>query len=236
MTANTTDLPAPDGSQTATKLVMPNVSSCGAGGAWGEIATVPGGLTTGQSYTVSTWLRGASGGETVFLALNDCAGTWVTVTTSWQRYSATVSAIGSGISSCNTGVRGFQFEGNNNSNQTFYIWGPQLENASSAGPYVASETTPATGNGGIATLNYASLPAGGQSISAVYAGDTNTVGSSSAAVAQTVNKAVLVVAANVASSTYGTAPGPFSVSYTGFANGDTTGVLSGSPSISTTPP
>ena len=234
VTANTTDLVAPDGTQTATKFVMPNVTSCGVGGAWGEIATVPAGLTTGQSYTVSAWLRGASGGESVDLALNDCTSTSVTLTTSWQRYSVTYSAIGSGVASCATGARGFQFLGDYIVNETFYIWGTQLENASSAGPYVATKSSSATGKGGIAGFSLSSLIAGPSSITAAYAGDTNTASSTSATLTQTVNTTVLTVAANAASSTYGTVPGPFAASYSGFANGDTSSVLSGAPSLTTT--
>ena len=235
ITGNTTDLTAPDGSQTATKLVMPSVSSCGGGGTWGAIATVPGGLTTGQSYTASAWLRGTTNGEQVWLGLNDCSMSLLTLTTTWQRFSVTLSSISAGVTGCSTGVRGYQFFGAvPNSNETFYIWGAQLENTNSIGPYVATKSSSATANGGVASLSLSTLGAGVASITAVYAGDTNTVGSTSAALAQTVNKAILTVTANAASSTYGTTPGPFSASYSGFMNGDTTAVLSGSPSVTTT--
>lgn len=50
----------------------------------------------------------------------------------------------------------------------------------------------------------------------------------------TVNKATLTVRANNASRIYGSANPAFTASYTGFVNGDTTGVLSGSPSLTTT--
>src|SRR5208283_1965314 len=50
----------------------------------------------------------------------------------------------------------------------------------------------------------------------------------------TVGKATLTVTANNAASTYGQTPGPFTASYSGFVNGDTVAVLSGSPSLTTT--
>src|SRR5208283_1274642 len=49
----------------------------------------------------------------------------------------------------------------------------------------------------------------------------------------TVGKATLTVTANNAASTYGQTPGPFTASYSGFVNGDTVAVLSGSPSLTT---
>jgi hypothetical protein len=50
----------------------------------------------------------------------------------------------------------------------------------------------------------------------------------------TVNKAVLTVTANAASMTYGGSLPMLTASYSGFANGDGQGVLSGSPSLTTT--
>jgi sugar lactone lactonase YvrE len=50
----------------------------------------------------------------------------------------------------------------------------------------------------------------------------------------TVNKAVLTVTANAASMTYGGSPPLLTASYSGFVNGDGQGVLSGSPSLTTT--
>ena len=50
----------------------------------------------------------------------------------------------------------------------------------------------------------------------------------------TVNKATLTVTANNSASTYGQAPGAFAASYSGFKNGDTSAMLSGAPSLTTT--
>jgi len=51
---------------------------------------------------------------------------------------------------------------------------------------------------------------------------------------QTVNKAMVTVTANPASKTYGSINPGFSASYAGFQNGETSSVLSGSPSLTTT--
>jgi len=134
---DTTAVSAPDGSDTAAQYTMPGSFSCGTPNAWGGIATLAGGLTTGATYTVSAWLRGALGGESVSLGLNDCIGQGFTLTNSWQRYTATFSSIASSVANCSDGVRGFQFIGST-ANSTFYIWGPQTEQASSASPYVAT--------------------------------------------------------------------------------------------------
>jgi RHS repeat-associated protein len=143
MTLNTTDVTAPDGSKTATSYVTPNTSTCGSAGSWGAFANVAGGLSVGQTYTASIWLKGASGGEGVVLGLNDCANTNVTLTTSWRRYTYTASTIPSSVASCElgTGIRGFQFL---STNSTIYAWGAQLETASIAGPYVATLDSPIT--------------------------------------------------------------------------------------------
>ncbi len=62
------------------------------------------------------------------------------------------------------------------------------------------------------------------------AGNTTDYASVTGQVNITMNKAALTVTAN-ASSTYGVAPGALSPSYIGFQNGDTSSVLSGSPTL-----
>jgi hypothetical protein len=64
--------------------------------------------------------------------------------------------------------------------------------------------------------------------------DTTDYTAASATVNLTVNRAVLTVTANSASKVYGTANPAFSPSYSGFVNGDTSAVLTGSPSLTTT--
>jgi peptidoglycan hydrolase-like protein with peptidoglycan-binding domain len=128
ITANTTDVAAPDGTNHAAKLVSNSALGCG-GVADGIYQSVAGGLTLGQPYTVSIWLRGASGGETGDIGVNDVnAGRSVTLTTSWQRYTSSVSSLTSDPS------RGFQLRLMSPS-ETVYAWGAQLEAHPAAGPY-----------------------------------------------------------------------------------------------------
>ena len=181
-TLNTTDVTAPDGSNTATKFVMPSSFSCGSGVSYGELTFIPGGLTSGQSYTVSVWLRGAIGGEQVRIGVDDCNNTIVRLTNTWARYSYSVSAY----SACNP-TRGFEFLGTT-AGSTYYIWGPQTETDGSEGPYVPTPGNSAqTGYGGVATYAMATLGAGTQSISAAYSGDTNDIASGPASLSLTVN-------------------------------------------------
>ena len=182
VTPNTSAVTAPDGSSTATQFVMPSTYVCMSGPSWGAIDFVSGGLITGETYTVSVWLRGAVGGEVVNFGLNDNAGTQVTLTTSWQRFSVTIPAISTAIQG---GGRGFELIGYT-PNSTFYAWGAQTEAASSVGPYVTTYATSGTGYGGAATFDIANLAAGTHSLSAVYGGNTNYASSTSSTLAEKV--------------------------------------------------
>jgi hypothetical protein len=99
---------------------------------------------------------------------------------------------------------------------------------------------------GTATLSsgIASLPAeqvtaangfsvGVETITANYSGDTNNL-PSSASTTLTVSKAPLTVTANNAARLYGSANPTFAYTITGFVNGDSAGVVSGSASLTTT--
>jgi hypothetical protein len=183
MTQNTPDIMAPDGTATAAKFAVANGICVGPGSNGVLIGGLPSGMTAGQSYTNSVWLRGAVGGETVNFGLNDCAMINVTLTTSWQRYTASWPTISTGTATCEGG-RGFQILG---ANETYYMWGAQTEQSATAGPYVATGSTAATGNGGIATLTTTTLPVGGDSIVATYSGDANTLTSVSNPLLETVN-------------------------------------------------
>jgi hypothetical protein len=86
---------------------------------------------------------------------------------------------------------------------------------------------------GQASFTIATLSAGSHTITASFSGATG-LHSSSGSVAQTVKKATLTVAADTVTRQYGTANLASTVHYTGFVNGDTVAVLSGSPGLSTT--
>jgi len=189
VTLNTTAVTAPDGTNTATGFVIPSTLSCQAAtasGAWGSLVTIAAGLTTGQTYTASVWLRGANGGEAVIFGLNDCESTAVTLTTSWQRYTATFPTISSSVANCSDGARGFQILDNTMPGATFYVWGAQVEAASSVGPYVKTGASSLSGSGGIASFATNSLALGTHPITALYSGDANYPASTSATLSQSV--------------------------------------------------
>jgi hypothetical protein len=86
-----------------------------------------------------------------------------------------------------------------------------------------------------AACSTSTVPAGTNAIVATYSGDANNNPSgNSLAGNQVINKATLTVTANNASMIYGGTVPTFTASYTGFVNGDTSSVLSGSPSLTTT--
>jgi hypothetical protein len=93
--------------------------------------------------------------------------------------------------------------------------------------------SPVAVSAGVATYTTAALPVGTQTITAQYSGDSNYNAATSPAVSQVVNTAILTVTANNASKVYGMANPSFTPSYSGFVNGDTSAVLSGSPTLTT---
>jgi MBG domain (YGX type)/Bacterial Ig-like domain (group 3)/Beta-propeller repeat len=87
-------------------------------------------------------------------------------------------------------------------------------------------TGPLNGSGS-ASISTSLLPAGTDSITAVYSGDTYFGGSTSSALALTVTPAPLTVTANSVSRQYGASDPTFTAAYSGFVNGDGPGALSG---------
>jgi uncharacterized protein (TIGR03437 family) len=86
---------------------------------------------------------------------------------------------------------------------------------------------------GKATLMIPLLSAGAHAVSASYAGDANYSASAAPPINLTVSKATLTVKADDATKVYGAALPAFTAGYAGFVNGETAGVLSGSPSLTT---
>jgi sugar lactone lactonase YvrE len=88
---------------------------------------------------------------------------------------------------------------------------------------------------GVASASLPGLSAGLHTVSAAYTSSNGYLGSStSSSSSVTVTKAVLTVTANNTSRAVGAANPTFTASYSGFVNGETTAVLSGSPSLTTT--
>lgn len=87
-TRNSTDVLSPDGSNNSTKIVFPSVPNSGD---YSLVYQQTTGLTGGQTYTDSIYLRGAVGGEVVYLMATFNGATYTkatcTLTTEWQRFS-----------------------------------------------------------------------------------------------------------------------------------------------------
>jgi hypothetical protein len=89
-------------------------------------------------------------------------------------------------------------------------------------------------SGGTATFTTSGLSAGNHYITASYSGDAVVAPSASNPLKQTVTPAVLTVTADDAGKVYGQANPVFTDAITGFVNGDTSGVVSGAASLTTT--
>ena len=92
------------------------------------------GLTAGNDYTASVYLKGAVGGEEVIVRDTEGSYTKWTLTTEWKRYEMTQAAAGSSYAT-SFGVRqGLGGIGTINSNAIVYMYAFQSE----AGNYVSS--------------------------------------------------------------------------------------------------
>ncbi len=128
----TTDVPAPDGTQTAAKFTLPATMSCGSSTSWGVLQTASPAITN-DIYTVSVWLKGASGGELVSIGISDYHAATFILTNQWKMYTLTEL-------NTHPGERGLQFRGTM-PNTVFYAWGAQLERQNNAGLYTATSST-----------------------------------------------------------------------------------------------
>jgi hypothetical protein len=81
---------------------------------------------------------------------------------------------------------------------------------------------------GSATFSTAALGAGSHSITASYGGDSSYSGSTSPAITQVVNPALLTVTAAARSKVSGQSDPPLTYIVTGFVNGDTAAIMTGS--------
>ena len=124
--------------------------------------------------------------------------------------TATVSAVSPSTATGETGSVQFKVNGTS-------VGAPVAPNAS-----------------GQATFSINTLAAGSNSITAVYSGDINFLGSTSTPLTQVVTGNILTVTAQYTSRNYEAANPAFTYAITGFVNGDTAAVLSGAPLLTTT--
>jgi len=87
-------------------------------------------------------------------------------------------------------------------------------------------------SGTAVSISTTTLPAGSDSITAVYSGDPNFAGNTGS-FSQTIGQAPLTVTADDQTMVYGSSVPSLTYSITGFVNGDTMSVVSGSPSLTT---
>lgn len=183
----------PDGSSsTATQIAFPDTTS----GTSGVSVAVTGTSYASMPMTLSVWARSSSG-ATLTLALGDsprvaaAGSTACSVTSTWQRCTFTYTfPSGSGTGFAAT------LSSSGTPAQTVSVWGAQVEQAATAGPFVSTIGTarPTGGQGGSVSFAYSALQPGSHTITAVYAGDANFVASTSNAVAVAVSKASPTIA------------------------------------------
>lgn len=197
----------PDGStNTATLVATPSTTSSTSGVAY----AVPGTAYANTTLTLSVWARTSSTAN-LTLGLTDSPASTASstgtcaLTSSWQRCTLTYAFpanAGTGFAAA------FSVAGQ--AAENIYLWGAQVEAASTAGPYVSTIGTarPTGGYGGTVSYPYSLFHAGSHSITVVYSGDTNYVSSTSNAVVLSIAKAtpgITLTASPASPSAYGTA-------------------------------
>ena len=138
VTANATT--APDGTATADQVSFPSVTTVGTFSLVTRLTT-----SLSGTYTFSVYLKGAVGGETVYLMLAPSVSTTSTacvLTTNWQRFDI----VGTTTTQlfANVGVDLRDASQSAQSAQTIFMWGAQLEQRSTVTAYTPTTTQPIT--------------------------------------------------------------------------------------------
>lgn len=132
VTPNTKEVVDVFGTYNAVKVVRNGNNGCGGAGtvAMGLLYYGPAFLVAGQTYTMSFYAKSKVAGTLLRGGLNDVHYTgYVTLTTSWVRYSFTFTNI-------TDTTRGFQFISDQSiAGETYYLCYPQVEQNSYATPY-----------------------------------------------------------------------------------------------------
>ena len=155
VTANQTT--SPDGTLTASRVVYPAVS---AGGAFSVINPVASLVTTANPYSMSVWLKGAAGGEQLWLSMTPDAVTWyrasATLTTQWQRFVLSTPNLTAATWFFEIGIDRRDASQTSTPAQTVFMWGGQIEQGawvSSLIPTTSAAVTRAIDTCGIAAAN-----------------------------------------------------------------------------------
>jgi hypothetical protein len=135
-TANNTT--APDGTTTATRLVYPAITGAGAASAWYQSIPV-----AAAQYAFSVWLKGAVGGEQVYLYASVATystSARLTLTTQWQRFTFVTSTLTATSWAFAIGADLRDTNQTSTPAQTIYAWGAQVEQGVFATSYIPTTT------------------------------------------------------------------------------------------------
>ncbi len=135
------------------------------------------GSVASRTFTASGWFYAPAGGPIPYLRVEECSTPWNGFTSSaattggWVRITATGTFLSTDTQSC----LNFIVRNNTTNAGTITLYGLQLEEAGSVGPYVLTDAAPRAGFGGIATFSTASLSGGAHSITSVASGVTSPI-------------------------------------------------------------
>jgi pimeloyl-ACP methyl ester carboxylesterase len=178
----------------------------------GESLTLSAWMTADTPTTIQLFIAGNQSGD--YAVESDC----VLNPMVWQRCSVTGTIPSTQTNGLYLSIRSW----NQPTADTVYVWGPQFEVGTFAGPYIATSGTAATGSSGVATLTTTSLLGGSDSIVATYSGNTNIQSTASNPLVETVTQITPTLSwATPAAITYGTALSATQLNATATYNGAT---------------
>ena len=206
-------------SSSATTVSFPSTSSSGMSGLSMAVAGTAYASTT---LTLSVWAQ-SSAGATISLGLTDSPATAANgsntciLTSAWQRCTFSLAFP----ANAGTGFAA-RLSVSGQSAVSANLWGAQVEQATTAGPYVSTiGTARSTGaQGGAVSFSTNGLAVGTHTISVSFPGDSNFVSSISNAVSVTITQAaasIALTASPASPATYGT-----SLTLTATASGPST--------------
>ena len=169
---------SPSGATDATKIVQSSVAAINTYALFYQAFTF-----SATQINISVWLKGAVGGELVYLqaSIGGYFRTLATLTTSWARYNVPLlPTAGAGYVQIGTDLR----DGSQSATpaQTYFVWGVQEEAGAFTTSLIQTTTTAATRAADNLTLDLTQLPglqtAGGYGVAMDFSVISNTQNSS----------------------------------------------------------